>query len=659
MKLLSPAGDLDSLKVAVNNGADEVYLGIKEFNARNIEGFNLETLKLSVDYAHIFGVRVFLAVNILFTDEEMQSALDLVVSAYNVGVDAVIVQDIGLISLINKHFPEIEIHASTQMGIHNLEGVRELEKLNVKRVVLARETPLEEVKRIRENSNIEIEYFVHGALCVCFSGNCYLSSYMFDASGNRGKCKQLCRLPYSLYDGNKKIKEGYLLSAKDFNMLNRLKDLETAGVTSLKIEGRARRPYYVGEITNAYRCALDNISNTQQIELAFNRGFTEGYFNGNEDIISNIQNHVGVEVGLVTKFNKGKKFNEVYFTTNRNISAKSTLKFFYEGVEVETLSAFDLKQTENGYKLTTTKEIQVDSKVNLIADFSLEQDMLNKKRKVNLRLDIIAKENQKLYAKTIVNGETIELYGSVLLKAEKRPLTKDELIQNFSKNEYFNFDINADLGSVFIVKSELNNFRREFINKIISTLTKKPEPLKFVKIKTKKSCPLSNYQFVENSVSTNSEITIYSPEEYKIEDVKKFIDECKKNNTKPVLNLPNFALYKDIKLLKEIVEKTKIAILINNLYALSFNTEKFAGGGLNIYNNYSALYYNIPYIKAEGDNYHKMPYMTMRHCPIKQHMNSNCANCKFKNNYIYKMQNGKELKLKRIKMSTCTFYLTD
>ena len=334
MKVLSPVGNFESLKAAVYNGADEVYLGINHFNARNnIDGFTLDTLKEAVDFAHLYGVKVLLAINILFTDSEMKGALDIIVKGYNVGVDAFIVQDLGLASLINKHYPSVELHASTQMGIHNLEGVLAIKKYGFKRVVLARETPLEEVKRIRDNTDIEIEYFVHGALCVSFSGNCYLSSYALNESGNRGKCKQLCRLPYTLKNGSKIIKKGYLLSAKDFCLIDRLNDLEKAGVDVLKIEGRARRPYYVGAITKAYRQALDGEKvNRETLTLAFNRGFTEGYFNGNGNMISNLNNHTGINVGKVVKFNQGKKFNQIYFTSNRALSPKSTFKFF-DGLE--------------------------------------------------------------------------------------------------------------------------------------------------------------------------------------------------------------------------------------------------------------------------------------------------------------------------------------
>lgn len=276
MKILSPAGNFESLKMAVYNGADEVYLGIDDFNARNIQGFTIDSLKEAVDFAHIFGVRVFLAINILFSDQEFLSAIKTVVDAYNLGVDAFIIQDLGLASYIHENYPRIELHASTQMGIHNLEGVRYIEQFGFKRVVLSRETPLEEIKRIRDNSSIEIEYFVQGALCVSFSGNCYLSSYTCNASGNRGKCKQLCRLPYTLRFKGKALNKGYLLSAKDFNMTKRLLDLEKAGVTSLKIEGRARRPYYVATATREYFNALNKKSaNQENLALAFTRGYTD------------------------------------------------------------------------------------------------------------------------------------------------------------------------------------------------------------------------------------------------------------------------------------------------------------------------------------------------------------------------------------------------
>lgn len=662
MKVLSPAGDFESVKMAVYNGADEIYLGVREFNARNnIEGMGLEDVKKAVDFAHIFNVRVFLTVNILFRDDELQSAVDLIVEAYNMGVDAFILQDIGLISIISSNYPQIELHASTQMAVHNLEGVKALEKLNIKRVVLSRETPLEEIKRIRENSNIEIEYFVHGALCVSFSGNCYLSSYMFNASGNRGKCKQLCRLPYELIFDNKTLASGYLLSAKDNNMLNRLEDLKNAGVDSLKIEGRARRPFYVGAITKAYRNALDGRNyDNEDIMLAFNRGFTEGYFNGNGNIISNIQNHVGIKVGVVEKFVKGKKFNEISFSSNRQISPKSTLKFFKDGKENATISAFDLKEINGGYILTTTQEVEEKSLVYLISDFKKENEILQKINKKSIKVYIKAQKNEKIYAKTEIYGKNIELFGAVLEEAKSRPLTKEELIENFNKNEFFDVNINAEIGNVFIIKKELNEFRRNFFELVVQTLTNvQREKLKSIVVEEKSDCPLTNFKIVDKPISSEKAITIYSPSEYVLEDIETFISECKKSNSKPVLNLPNFVLSQDIECLIEIVEKTKIAVVVNNLYALDFNTEKIIGGGMNVYNSYSANYFNLPFIKAEGEDPFFMPYMTLRHCPMKQHLGANCSNCPYQQGYKYKMPNGNVMKLKRVKLSSCTFYLTD
>ena len=667
MKILSPAGDFESLKQAVFNGADEIYLGIKDFNARNnIAGFDLTTLKQAVDFAHIYGVRVFLAVNILFDDYEIIPALNLIVDAYNLGIDAFIVQDFGLINLLHENYPEIEIHASTQMGIHNLEGVKAIEKY-VKRVVLARETPLEEIKRIKQNSNVEIEYFVQGALCVSFSGNCYLSSYEYDASGNRGKCKQLCRLPYTLKNGNKKIKEGYLLSAKDFNMLNRLKDLQDAGVDSLKIEGRARRPYYVGTATKIYRKAIDNlqISNhdNTELQLAFNRGYTEGYFNGNKNIISNLQNHIGIEIGKVEKVKLGKKFNEIYITSNYELTPKSSLKFYNNNVEVATISAFDLKKENDLYKITSTQKVNVGNSVNLISDFELENKLLNSISKRNIEIKITAKENQEISANINVNGKKIIVKGPICNTAKNAPLTKEELQTNFNKNEYFYPSIIAEIENVFIPKQQLNEFRRNVYSLIIEELIKLKNN-KIIKKNIKKPAKntkfLQNFEIIENlNTKLNGENIIYSPSEYLEEDIKTFIEKCKKENKKPILNLPNFTLKQDIKMLKNIVEKHQIAVIVNNYYALNFNTEKIIGGGLNIYNAYSANYFNLPYLTAENEQNIKMPYITLRHCPMKEHLNANCTNCPYSENYTYTMPNGKIMKLKRTKLTTCTFYLTD
>ena len=287
-ELLAPVGNKESFYTAINSGADAVYLGIGELNARgNIENFTIETIKEIIDYAHVFDVKVYITLNILFKDEEFENVKAVVKKLLNYGTDAFIVQDIGLYKFLSHHFPNAELHASTQMGIANLEGAKFLEKLGYKRVVLARETPLKEIENISKNTKIEIEYFIHGALCVSFSGNCYISSLLSGCSGNRGKCKQYCRLPYQLsylQNGSFRRTEGYLLSTRDFCMAENLKRLAECGVVSFKVEGRAKRPAYIAQTINSYRKILDNNFNhtpeqVQNLKKVYNRGsFINGYF---------------------------------------------------------------------------------------------------------------------------------------------------------------------------------------------------------------------------------------------------------------------------------------------------------------------------------------------------------------------------------------------
>ena len=339
------------------------------------------------------------------------------VDAFNLGVDAFIIQDLGLASLISKHYPEICIHASTQMGLHNLEGVQFAKKLGFSRVVLSRETPLEEIKRIKQNCDIEIEYFAQGALCVSFSGNCYLSSYLCGASGNRGKCKQLCRLPYKFFEGNKKLAEGYLLSAKDFCMISRLQELKDAGVDAIKIEGRARRPYYVAVATREYKNALDGKpADINELKLAYNRDFTRGYFDGNGNIISNYKNHIGVQIGKITKVVRGKNFNEIFISSRQKIAPKSTIKTFDGFVEKNTLTLFDIKEVgKNLYRATTTQNVESGLQVNLIIDAS-KNDVENFTRKIEINLKVQAVAGKNLRAEFVLDNKTFIVEGEMCMK---------------------------------------------------------------------------------------------------------------------------------------------------------------------------------------------------------------------------------------------------
>ena len=283
MELLAPAGSMEALRAAVCNGADAVYLGADTFNARmNARNFSAADLQEAVVYCHVRGVKVHLTLNTLVLDREMPRAAELIRMAASCGVDAFIVQDLGMVLLCRQLAPDVPIHASTQMSIHSLEGVLEAAALGCSRVVLARELPAEEIAHICKKSPVEIEVFVHGALCMCYSGQCYLSSVIGRRSGNRGQCAQPCRLPYG-YGRFESTR--YPLSLKDNCLAGELDELRRMGVASIKIEGRMKRPEYVAIVTRAYRTVLNGGKLTQadlqELETAFSRqGFTDGYFKG-------------------------------------------------------------------------------------------------------------------------------------------------------------------------------------------------------------------------------------------------------------------------------------------------------------------------------------------------------------------------------------------
>lgn len=305
-------GDFECLKSAVQNGADAIYLGTTSFSARaKATNFNNDELLEAIKYAKLRNVSVHLALNTLIKNCEFDEAVSLAISAYNLGVDAIIVQDLGLASYIHENFPEITLHASTQMTIHNLEGIKQAEKLGFSRVVLARELSIKEIEYIRKNTNLELEVFIHGALCISYSGQCLLSSMIGGRSGNRGLCAQPCRLQYELYEesNNKShlLDKNYILSPRDNCGIEFLPELIKLGINSFKIEGRMKTPVYVGVVTKTYRKYIDlvlkninldnetlkklinknlsiknpetNLSDLEQLMQVFNRGgFSTGHF---------------------------------------------------------------------------------------------------------------------------------------------------------------------------------------------------------------------------------------------------------------------------------------------------------------------------------------------------------------------------------------------
>lgn len=332
IELLAPAGNAESLRAAVENGADAVYLGGKSFNARQqADNFDLPGLREGLRYAHARGVNIYLTLNTLVSDEEIPQALAWAEEAYIAGIDGIIVQDIGLAALLRGSLPELPLHGSTQMTVYDLEGVRMLEKMGFSRVVLARELTLEQAARIARNTGLEVEIFVHGAMCVCYSGQCLMSSMIGGRSGNRGRCAQPCRLAYTLAGpGGKsggKDRPRYLLSPKDMNTLEYLPEIVSSGIRSLKIEGRMKSPEYVATVVRIYRKYLDialgraGSGDTSKLDIdekdrrdllqVFNRGgFSPGYLKGMKGsgmMSYDKPNNSGVCIGSVQSYDSARR----------------------------------------------------------------------------------------------------------------------------------------------------------------------------------------------------------------------------------------------------------------------------------------------------------------------------------------------------------------
>ena len=332
IELLSPAGDLETLKCAIENGADAIYIGGKSFSARkNAKNFSDDEIIDAVKYAHLRGVKVYVTLNTLVSDDELHDAFEFIKFCYLANVDALIVQDLAIVDICNRYFPDFEIHSSTQMTVASVSGAKMMEKLGFSRVVLAREMNALQIEEVTKTTTLETEVFVHGALCVCYSGQCLFSSVIGSRSGNRGDCAQPCRLPYEVYDyNNKKVlrEPKYILSLKDYNLIDKLDELRKIGVKSLKIEGRMKNKEYVSVVSSVYNKKLlgDYLSKFDyfKLENIFSRsGFTTAYFDdkigikminfekNNDDIYKNVTDDVLNDAKQLSVAKK--RFNEVYF----------------------------------------------------------------------------------------------------------------------------------------------------------------------------------------------------------------------------------------------------------------------------------------------------------------------------------------------------------
>lgn len=495
VELLSPVGDFECLKAAVQNGADSVYFGSNLFNARaSAANFDFDELEKVINYCALRNVRTHLTLNILIKDNEFTEAVMVAKKAYELGIDALIVQDVGLAQFLMKLFPDLPIHASTQMTIHNLEGVQKLEKLGYSRAVLSRELSLQEIEYICSNSNIEIETFVHGALCISYSGQCFFSSMVGGRSGNRGRCAQPCRLPYELIEektsasiksndtssnnlrinhSSHKISEsvvdkGYLISPRDLCSLEFLPQLIHAGVKCFKIEGRLKSPEYVATVTRIYRKYIDMVLNdteyvidekdVKDLKQIFNRGgFSSGHLsnNSNHDLVFKEKpNNMGLYIGNVAGYNRANGHIKVLL--NEELAIGDSINFEKENTRYTIselmLGNSNIPHADVGQKVVIGRmkgNIHAGDKIYKLSSKSLlddaKQSYSNENVKLSLKCNISIKKGEPIVMEVNFAGYFKNL--SLMSKTLKQLASSNKLYKN----------IGVKIASSLIPEKAINN----------------------------------------------------------------------------------------------------------------------------------------------------------------------------------------------------------
>ena len=542
MEILAPVGNLENLKIAINHGTDAVYFSAGKFNARaKCQEINLDNLKQCVDYAHLFNVKVYLTVNTIVKDEELEELMETLKVAVESNVDAFIIQDLAVYFLLKNCFEGVELHASTQMGIHNLEGAKFIEQLGFKRVVLSRETTLEDIKQIKEHTNLEIEYFVQGALCVAFSGNCYFSSLQNSASGNRGECLQLCRLKYKAINNGKEIKNGYLLSPSDMCLIEKLDELKKAGVCSLKIEGRLRRGAYVAQAIDSYKKALSYTCDLQKekynLKKVFSRGeYNQGYLYENKNIISQYHNHIGIKIGKVINVQPFKNLYRILISSpNYKIKKGDGLKFLYND-EQQSIGVGNVDVKGDFYTVYSLTKPKVNSQVNLTLD-SQNVDSLTavvNKLKVDITAKIVYGQQLKVTAKH--KDVFVQYMGDIVESAKSSPLKFEEIKSSFSKLNNTNFELDnfsCETNNAFVVKAKLNEIRRTIIENLEKQIIRNYNKKLNQKLINSNYKQLIKNKYKENKINycifneinqikniTKQNIFMYAPQTYNKEQIK-------------------------------------------------------------------------------------------------------------------------------------------
>ncbi|NMS90901.1 U32 family peptidase [Clostridioides difficile] len=607
IELLAPVGSFDSLKAAVQNGANAVYLGGKDFSARaSANNFDRNELIDAVKYSHIRGVQVFVTVNTLIKQYEIEDFVEYVKFLYDIDVDALIVQDIGMARLIKKLLPDFELHASTQMVAHSLEDVKYLQSVGFDRVVLARELNVDEIKWICENTTVDIEVFVHGALCVCYSGQCLMSSMIGNRSGNRGRCAQPCRQKYELIDintGEVVNSDGdYLLSPRDLSTIEELDKIIEAGVLSLKIEGRMKKPEYVATVVSGYREAINEFVDKNKISISeeiinnlytiFNRKFTRGYILGEvgKDVMnSNRPNNQGLYVGKVLDYNRKSKRLRVMLentlkkgdginlgggTIGRIIKDGEINTIAHKGDLIELDFVGEAKRNQLIFK---TSDSELMDRVQ--ATFQQDKELI----KTNIK----AKASIKLGKKPVLSisdfcGNTSIVEGEKLVeKAIKVALSKEKIetqIQKLGNTPYTLKDIEIDLDEgVSMPISVLNQMRRDCIELLDE------ERIKIKDRKFKKN----RLKYQPNRVTKQQKFNTVPKVRVKVKNLEQLEAVLKYN--------VDLIYYEDINTLSkalEMVSSISKESMVSNIDNISTSDEKSSS----IENAESRLIYSVPRI---------------------------------------------------------------
>lgn len=483
-ELLAPAGSMEALKAAISNGCDAIYLGMQKFGARAYSSnFDLESLKEAIKYAHLRSIKIYVTMNTIIFENEVEEMKEQIHELNEIGVDGIIVQDLAAFDYIVKNFIDMEAHCSTQMGIDDLDGTLLFKELGAKRVVLSREVEIEKVKEIKRLAKIPLEIFVHGALCVSYSGNCLMSGLIGYRSGNRGRCVGSCRKEYEIIDQttNESLGKNYILSTKDLNTIDYIEDLKE--IDSLKIEGRMKEPAYVANVVSKYRMALDHKvteKDKEDLSKTFNRTFTKGYlFHEDQKDITNIlrPNNVGYEIGEISNVVKGM----YEITLKRPLNQNDIIRISHNNEDV-ILSVVKLynkdgdlinKAQDVGY-IKLKEKLSTGDLVYITNDYlyykELESSLEKEFKRFNLEIKVLAYPGSKL----IIDADALGfnyLYESeeILGEAINNPTTTEQIIKQFSRLNDTIFElnnVNYEQCNVFIPAKLLNAARRDIVQRL-------------------------------------------------------------------------------------------------------------------------------------------------------------------------------------------------